>query len=122
MRSKIASIDRFLRIYFLTIISSITFLPGRILKVIEDFELSLPENYGIHLGISDDAFKDVGVNILKDERELVNNSDLINSPAFPGIIDKETPPMKIKMLLLFGIFIPDFFKSKFHLKINEKNA
>ena len=49
-----------------------------------------------------------------------NNSDLINSPAFPGIIDKETPPIKIKMLDVFGILIPDFFKSKFHLKINKK--
>jgi H+-translocating NAD(P) transhydrogenase subunit alpha len=41
------------------------------------FELSLPENYGIHLGISNDEFKDVGVTIIKDEKELINSSDLI---------------------------------------------
>ena len=41
------------------------------------FELLLPENYGVHLGINDNAFKDVGVTILKDEKELINNSDLI---------------------------------------------
>ena len=31
------------RIYFLTIISSFTFLPGSILKLIEDFDLLLPD-------------------------------------------------------------------------------
>ena len=40
-------------------------------------ELSLPENYGTHLGIKDSEFKDVGVAILKDEKELIINSDLI---------------------------------------------
>ena len=40
-------------------------------------QLSLPENYGIHLGINDNAFKDVGATIIKDEKKLINNSDLI---------------------------------------------
>jgi H+-translocating NAD(P) transhydrogenase subunit alpha len=40
-------------------------------------EVSLPENYAVHLGISDNEFKDLGVNIKKDEKELINNSDLI---------------------------------------------
>ena len=39
-------------------------------------ELSLPENYGSHIGIEDNIFKDLGVNILKDESELINKSDL----------------------------------------------
>ena len=46
-------------------------------------ELSLPENYGFHLGIKDDAFKSVGVNILKDEKELINDSDLIIQLGLP---------------------------------------
>ena len=41
------------------------------------FELSLQENYGTHLGISDNEFKEVGVNILNNENELINNTDLI---------------------------------------------
>ncbi len=41
------------------------------------FELSLSENYGVHLGISDKEFKDIGVNIVKDEKELIKNSELI---------------------------------------------
>ena len=41
------------------------------------FEVSLNENYGNHLGISDDKFKELGVQILKDEKELINNADII---------------------------------------------
>ena len=41
------------------------------------FELSLLENYGIHLGIEDSKFTEVGVKIIKDEKELINNSDVI---------------------------------------------
>ena len=41
------------------------------------FELSLPENYGAHLGFDDDSFKNAGARIIKDEKELINNSDLI---------------------------------------------
>ena len=41
------------------------------------FELSLPENYGAHLGFDDNSFKNAGARIIKDEKELINNSDLI---------------------------------------------
>ena len=41
------------------------------------FELCLSENYGSHLGIKDDHYKDIGVNILKDEKEVLKSSDII---------------------------------------------
>ena len=41
------------------------------------FEISLSENYGSHLGIKDEIFKEMGVNILKDEIEILNSSDII---------------------------------------------
>ncbi len=41
------------------------------------FEIFLQENYGLHLGIPDEEFKNLGVKIFKDEKELINNSDLI---------------------------------------------
>ena len=41
------------------------------------FELCLIENYGSHLGIEDDHYKDIGVNILKDEKEVLKSSDII---------------------------------------------
>ncbi len=41
------------------------------------FEINLIENYGSHLGIKDDHYKDFGVNILKDEKEVLKSSDII---------------------------------------------
>ena len=41
------------------------------------FELSLPKNYGTHLGISDNKFKELGVKIIDDENQLINDTDLI---------------------------------------------
>ena len=41
------------------------------------FEVCLSENYGSHLGIKDEQFKDLGVKILKDDSEILNSSDLI---------------------------------------------
>ena len=41
------------------------------------FKLSLPENYALHLGINDNEFKEIGVNIEKDEKKLITSSDII---------------------------------------------
>ena len=40
-------------------------------------EISLPENYGAHLGIKDEEFKELGASILKDEKEIINNTDIL---------------------------------------------
>ena len=40
-------------------------------------EVSLSENYAIHLGIKDEEYKELGVSILKDEKEIINNTDII---------------------------------------------
>ena len=41
------------------------------------FEIYLSENYGSHLGIKDEQFRNMGVKILKDEKEILILSDLI---------------------------------------------
>ena len=41
------------------------------------FEVCLIENYGSHLGIKDEQYKEAGVHILKDETEVLNSSDII---------------------------------------------
>ncbi len=41
------------------------------------FEVFLSENYGSHIGIEDDLYRDVGANISKDETEILNSSDII---------------------------------------------
>ena len=41
------------------------------------FEVLLSENYGSHLGIKDDQFKELGAIISKDENEILNSSDIV---------------------------------------------
>ena len=41
------------------------------------FEIFLSKNYGSHLGIKDEQYKELGVEILNDENEILNSSDII---------------------------------------------
>ncbi len=41
------------------------------------FEVCLSENYGLHLGINDDQYIQIGAKISKDEAEILNSSDVI---------------------------------------------
>ncbi len=41
------------------------------------FEVTLSENYGNHLGIKDEEYKELGVSIQKDEKEIINSADII---------------------------------------------
>ena len=47
------------------------------------FILSLPKDYGVHLGFSDDEYKDQGVNISDNEKELINVADIIVQLGLP---------------------------------------
>ena len=40
-------------------------------------EVCLIENYGSHLGIKDEQYKEIGVKILNNENEVLNSSDII---------------------------------------------
>src|SRR6056300_1971452 len=41
------------------------------------FSLSLSNDYGSHLGFSNDQYKSLGVNFLDNEEEIIKNSDII---------------------------------------------
>ena len=41
------------------------------------FEVSLSENYGSHLGIKDEEYKELGVSTSNDENEILTNADII---------------------------------------------
>ena len=41
------------------------------------FKLSLQTNYGTHLGFKDEDFKDLGVNFLDNEKDIINSADII---------------------------------------------
>jgi NAD(P) transhydrogenase subunit alpha len=48
------------------------------------FKLSLPKNYGAHLGFSDDEYKDLGINLIDSDEEIINNSDIIIQLSLPN--------------------------------------
>ncbi len=48
------------------------------------FNLSLPDGYGVHLGFQDSEYKNLGVNFSNDEKELINNSDILIQLGLPN--------------------------------------
>ena len=49
------------------------------------FNLTLPSNYGTHLGFSDDDFKNFGVNFLENSEDVIKNSDIIVQLGLPNV-------------------------------------
>ena len=41
------------------------------------FEVVLSENYGVHLGIKDEEYIEIGAKILKEDHEIINGADVI---------------------------------------------
>ena len=60
-------------------------------------EVSLSENYGSHLGIKDKEYKDFGVSILKDEKEIITNTDIIIQLAL--LDDDKSSLLKVNQTL-----------------------
>ena len=48
------------------------------------FNLYLPSNYGNHLGFSDYDYKNLGVNVLDDEKKIISNANLIIQLNLPN--------------------------------------
>ena len=78
------------------------------------FEISLPKNYSLHLGINDQTFKDLGVKIT-DEEELIFSSDILIQLNLPK--DEYLSKMKDNQSLV-GVLNP--FKNENSLKILSK--
>ena len=81
------------------------------------FEVTLSENYGVHLGIKDNQFTDLGVKILKDENEVINNADII---VQLGLISDEKSSLIKSNQTLIGVFNPYNNKEKID-EIKKKN-
>jgi NAD(P) transhydrogenase subunit alpha len=47
------------------------------------FNLTLKNNYGNHLGFSDEDYKNLGVNFIDNEHEIIKNSDIIIQLGLP---------------------------------------
>jgi NAD(P) transhydrogenase subunit alpha len=80
------------------------------------FDLALSENYGVHLGINDKEYKDCGVKIIKDNNELINNSDLILQL---GLLSDDNLSLLKENQNIIGVF--DTYKNKDKLEKFAKN-
>ena len=77
-------------------------------------EVLLFENYGSHLGIKDEEYKELGVLISKDEKEIITSADIIvqlcllddkknsllkENQTFVGVLNPYDNKVKIENLL-----------------------
>ena len=67
------------------------------------FEMELPENYGDHLGIKDNEYTEIGVNISKDEQKIINSADVIVQLGLPT--DEKSSLIKENQTLI-GVLNP----------------
>ncbi|MDC1002709.1 NAD(P) transhydrogenase subunit alpha [Candidatus Pelagibacter sp.] len=72
-------------------------------------EVSLPENYGSHLGIKDEDYKELGVSISKDEKEIISNADII---VQLGLFDDDKSSLLKENQTLIGVLNPYDNKDK----------
>ena len=47
------------------------------------FKLTLPSKYGTHLGFDDEDYKNLGVNLLDNENEIIKNSEIVIQLGLP---------------------------------------
>ena len=47
------------------------------------FNITLKNNYGNHLGFSDENYKNLGVNFLDNEHEIIKNSEVVIQLGLP---------------------------------------
>ena len=72
-------------------------------------DVSLCENYASHLGIKDEEYKELGVSILKDENEIISNSDVI---VQLGLLDDDKSSLLKENQTFIGVLNPYDNKDK----------
>mgnify|MGYP001322279034 FL=1 len=72
-------------------------------------KVCLPENYGVHLGFKDNEFKDAGVEISKDENEILKKSDIIIQM---GLLSDEKLSLIKENQTIVGVLNPYVNKDK----------
>ena len=72
-------------------------------------EVFLSKNYGVHLGISDEEYSNVGVNISDDEKEILNSANVI---VQLGLLSDEKCSLLKKDQTIIGVLNPYDNKDK----------
>ena len=83
-----------------------------------DLEVLLIENYGLHLGYSDSEYKDVGVKMIKDEKEILEKSDIIVQLS---LISEDKVSFIKEGKILIGVLNPYNNKGKLETLVKKKN-
>ena len=81
------------------------------------FELSLVENYGAHLGFKDEEYSDQGVKFFKNEKEILENADLI---VQLGILSDEKISLIGEKQTLIGVLNPYENKDKLQALVKKQ--
>ena len=81
-------------------------------------EVSLIENYGLHLGYDDYQYKKLGVKIIKDEKELITNSDIIVQLS---LLAEDKILLVNESQILIGILNSYNNKDKIEILLKKKN-
>ena len=80
-------------------------------------EVSLPENYGEHLGFKDNEYKELGVETLKNEADVLNSADII---VQLGLLSDDNLLLLKENQTLVGVFNPHINKEKIE-NLSKKN-
>ena len=73
------------------------------------FKINLSENYGSHLGIKDDEYVKMGASLNKDDKEILNSSDIILQL---GMLSEEKSSLLKENQILIGVLDPYNNKEK----------
>tara|TARA_Y100000992_G_scaffold264085_1_gene200672 strand:+ start:94 stop:1182 length:1089 start_codon:yes stop_codon:yes gene_type:complete len=81
------------------------------------FEVSLSKNYGSHLGIINEEYTELGVKMFEDEKEVINNSQIIIQL---GLISDEKRSLLKENQIFIGVLNPYDNKKEIKDLINKK--
>ncbi len=81
------------------------------------FEVLLSENYGRHIGINDDEYLNLGVKILKDDKEILSSSDII---VQLGMLPDDKSSIIKENQILIGVLNPYDNKDKLESLAKKK--
>ena len=81
------------------------------------FDVHLSKNYGTHLGISDEEYKNIGVKFCDDEKEVINLSNII---VQLGLLSDDKSSLLKEDQTLIGVLNPYDNKEKLDELKNKK--
>ena len=82
------------------------------------FEVLLPKNYGEHLGFKDEEYEKLGTKIFDDEKEIINNSNIIIQLGLPN--DNKNSLIKENQTLI-GVLDPYNNEEKIYINCKRCN-